>query len=81
MNRTASQWAGVLRGLAHKVAAAHAEWNDASRMMTELTTSPDHYVFRPRTVPETYGEFLYRTSGPLVHEPSARHRAQARTHR
>jgi hypothetical protein len=76
MNKTATRWAGRLRRLARKFAAAAAECNDAARLMTELTTAPDHYVFHPRTVPNTYAEFLYRTSGPLAHEPSARDRAQ-----
>ena len=81
MSKTASQWTRRLRRLARKVAAAVAEWNDATHLMTELTTSPDHYVFRSGTVPDTYAEFLYRTSGPLVHEPTARHRGQSRAHR
>jgi hypothetical protein len=81
MNKTASRWTGGLGRLARKVGAAIAECNDASRLMTELNTSPDHYVFRPRTVPDTYAEFLYRTSGPLAHEPSARARAESRARR
>lgn len=79
MSKTASQWAGRMRRLAGRVAAAVAECNDAARLMAVLTTAPDHYVFRSDTVPDTYAEFLYRTSGLLVHEPSARARAAART--
>jgi hypothetical protein len=81
MNKTASRWAAGLRRLARKVGAAIAECNDATRLMTELNTAPDHYVFHPRTLPDTYAEFLYRTSGPLAHEPSARARPEARAHR
>jgi hypothetical protein len=81
MNKTASRWADGLRRLARKVGAAIAECNDATRLMTELNTAPDHYVFHPRTLPVTYAEFLYRTSGPLAHEPSARARSEARAHR
>jgi hypothetical protein len=81
MSRTASQWTSRLRRLARKITAAVAECNDATRLMTELNTAPDHYVFRPRTLPDTYAEFLYRTSGPLVREPSASERAKARAHR
>lgn len=81
MNKTASRWTDGLRRLARKVGAAIAECNDATRLMTELNTAPDHYVFRPRTVPDTYAEFLYRTSGPLAHEPSARARAEASARR
>jgi hypothetical protein len=81
MSNTASRWADRLRRLARKLRAAIAEYNDATHLMTELTTAPDHYVLRPRTVPDTYAEFLYRTSGPLAHEPSASARAAARAHR
>ena len=81
MSKTASQWAGRLRRLIRKVAAAVAECNDATRLMTALATAPDRYVFRSGTVPDTYAEFLYRQSGPLVHEPSARARAEGRARR
>jgi hypothetical protein len=76
MSNTASRWAGIRR-LAHKVAAAVAEYYDAMRLTTELNMAPDRYVFHPRTTPDTYAEFLHRTSGPLAHEPSARARADA----
>ena len=79
MSKTASQRIGRLRRLARKIGAAFAECNDATRLMTELNTAPDRYVFRPRTMPDTYAEFLYRTSGPMVHEPSARERAETRS--
>jgi len=75
MSKTSSQWIGKLRRLARKIRAVIAECNDATRLMTEMTTDPEHYVFRPRTMPDTYAEFLSRTSGPLAHEPTARARA------
>jgi hypothetical protein len=81
MSKTASRWTAGLWRLARRFRAAIADYNDATHLMTELTTAPDHYVFRPRTVPDTYAEFLYRTSGPLAHEPSANARAAARAHR
>jgi len=81
MSKTASPWADRLRRLLRKAGEAIAECNDATRLMTGLNAAPDHYVFRPRTLPDTYGEFLYRTSGPLVHEPTARARAEASAHR
>jgi hypothetical protein len=81
MNITASRSIDRLRRLGRRVGAAIAEYNDATHLMTELTTAPDHYVLHPRTVPDTYAEFLYRTSGPLAHEPSAGARAAARAHR
>jgi hypothetical protein len=81
MSKTASQWARILRRLARKVAAAISECNDATRLMTERACAPDRYVFHPRKAPDTYSEFLFLTSGPLAHEPSARARAEARAHR
>jgi hypothetical protein len=54
-----------------------ADYNYASRRMTELAVAPDRYVFDPKHAPDTYADFLYRSSGPLAHEPSARARAAA----
>jgi hypothetical protein len=31
----------------------------------------DRYLDRPGQPPQTYGEFLARTAGPLLHGPSA----------
>ncbi len=45
--------------------------------MTELATAPDRYLADPDTPPQTYSEFLYRTSGLLHREPSARARSRA----
>lgn len=81
MSKTASQWSDGLRRLLRKARAVVAECNDATRLMTRLNAAPDRYLFQPRTLPDTYTEFLYRTSGPLLHEPSARARAKARAHR
>ena len=45
--------------------------------MAELRLAPDRYVLGPATAPDTYAEFLYRTSGPLRHEPPARKRVSS----
>jgi hypothetical protein len=60
-----------LRPLLRSIASSFAELTDAQRRMA----APDRYVFRRATLPDTYEEFLYRTSGPLRHEPPARKRA------
>jgi hypothetical protein len=65
-----------LRMLAGKIAAVVGEMNDAQRRMTVLRTAPDRYLTNPGEAPATYAEFLARTSGPLLREPSARHRAR-----
>jgi hypothetical protein len=65
----------LLRGLARRVAAVISECRYAHRTMNALRTAPDNYALRPDSAPDTYGEFLYRTSGVLLHEPSASARA------
>jgi hypothetical protein len=65
-----------LRNLAGKIAAAVEEMNYAQRRMTALRFSLDRYVIEPDEGPATYDEFLARSSGPLLHEPSAARRAQ-----
>jgi hypothetical protein len=40
--------------------------------MTELQLSPDRFLMDGGAQPpDTYAEFLFRTSGPLTHEPPA----------
>ena len=65
-----------LRNLAGKIAAAVDEMNYAQRRMTELRFSLDRYVIEGDKAPATYAEFLARSSGPLLHEPSAARRSQ-----
>jgi hypothetical protein len=48
--------------------------NEAQRLMLEVRTSMERYVENPGAAPDTYDEFLARTSGVLVHEPPARRR-------
>jgi hypothetical protein len=50
--------------------------HEAQQLMLALTTATDRYVERPGAAPDTYQEFLARTSGALRHEPSARRRAR-----
>jgi hypothetical protein len=60
-----------LRRLARRVGALVAECNYAQRRITVLQSSPDHYLVAPGQAPDSYEEFLLRTTGPLHHEPSA----------
>jgi hypothetical protein len=62
--------------LIRAVAAAVVEMHFAGRRLSELTMAPDSYLTDPDTAPDTYQEFLFRTSGGLVHEGSARQRAR-----
>ena len=63
-----------LRRLAGRIAAAIAEMNEAQRRIMMQRASLDRYPFRPDEPPDTYDEFLARTSGLLLHEPPASRR-------
>jgi len=68
--------ADQLRRVARRVAAVVAEMNEAQRRMTVLRTAQDRYLTNSNEPPATYAEFLARTSGVLLHEPSADRRNQ-----
>jgi hypothetical protein len=71
----------VLRSAADTIASVVSECNHATRVMTQLSQAPDRYLPESGQAPDDYAEFLFRTSGPLVHEPSARQRlAAGRSH-
>ena len=61
--------AAQLRRMVGKVAAVIGEMNEAQRRMIILRSAPDRYLLDSHEGPETYHEFLVRTSGPLLHEP------------
>jgi hypothetical protein len=63
----------VLR-VAGKLADAVREMNEAQRLMFVLQNAMDRQVENPGAAPDTYDEFLARTSGVLLHEPPARKR-------
>ena len=73
--------AGRAKGLIFKIAAIVRECNDAQRRMAEIRTAPDRFTLHPDVAPDTYAEFLFRTSAALHHEPSARDRARGATRR
>jgi hypothetical protein len=71
--------------------AARALWRAASGLATFLrevdywqrrtavmSLAPDRHVAHPNRAPETYREFLARTTGPLLREPSFRARLAGR---
>lgn len=65
----------AVRRVAGKMAGAVREMHEAQRLMLVLQTATDRYVANPGAAPDTYQEFLARTSGVLLHEPPARKRA------
>jgi hypothetical protein len=64
----------TVRGLARRTAAVIRECNDAQRRMAAINSAPDRFMSGPGAAPDTYAEFLFRTSGRLLAEPSARAR-------
>lgn len=75
-------WSQLLRSAALTIASVVSECHNASRVMTQLSAAPDRYLPNSGQAPDDYAEFLFRTSGPLAHEPSARQRlAAGRSHR
>ena len=60
-----------------RVAAIVAECNYAQRRSTILRLTPDAYLDGDGRdkAPADYPEFLFRTSGALLHEPAASRRA------
>jgi hypothetical protein len=68
----------TVRRVAGKVADTVREMNEAQRLMLVLQTATDRHVAHPDAAPDTYDEFLARTSGVLLHEPPARKRRARR---
>jgi hypothetical protein len=63
---------------AHGVATFIAECNYAQRRLLQLRLNPDRYILGGGNAPDTYAEFLFRTSGWLPHEPPAARRCPTR---
>jgi len=63
-----------LRRAAGRLADVVHEMHDAQERMLVLHNAMDRYVENPNAAPDTYAEFLARTSGMLLHEPSVRKR-------
>lgn len=73
----AARHALPIRQFASAVSGVLADWAYAQRRIIELRLAPDQNVFHPGRPPQTYAEFLYRTSGRLHHEPPARDRIRS----
>jgi hypothetical protein len=61
-----------------RVAGIVAECNYAQRRMLALRTTPDVYLADGDKAPDNYADFLFRTSGALLHEPAASGRVRGR---
>ena len=60
--------------VARRISQIISECNAATRLLTIRRLAYDSNLPEPHAAPDTYAEFLLRTSGPLLHEPSARQR-------
>ena len=65
------QLAGAARKVARTMAGVVEECNYAQRRMLQLRLNPERYVINNDQAPATFAEFLFRTSGLLIHEPAA----------
>jgi hypothetical protein len=73
----AVRWLALaVRRLARRIADVLAECRYSQRRVEVLRASPDRYLLDPGRAPQTYREFLFRTSGPLVREPAAASRSR-----
>ena len=68
---------GLVR-FGRRIASIVAECNYAQRRVFAIMTSPDNYVTERDKAPDTYAEFLFRTSGGLMDEPARAQRASRR---
>jgi hypothetical protein len=68
----------ALRRLTSGVAESVRELSYWQRRATVLSMAPDRALLNPNRPPETYDEFLARTWGPLIREPSSRARLGGR---
>lgn len=64
--------------LIQRAGAAVREMNEAQKRLLALRMAADRYLVNPDSPPDTYAEFLFRTSGALLHEPTASERTDPR---
>ena len=70
MTALARPTTGLAR-LARRVADVLGECDYAQRRIFSLMTTADAYLTDGDQAPDSYAEFLFRTSGCLLHEPAA----------
>lgn len=66
--------AAALWRAARRFGSVIAEMHRQQQRLHKINQSIDHYLPNADAPPETYGEFLARTRGALLHEPTARAR-------
>ena len=64
----------ILKGIVRKIASVIRECQYAQHRLDALRTGPDLYSEQPNVAPDDFAEFMFRTSGVAMREPSARER-------
>ena len=77
MNTMTKLTTGLAR-FGRRIADIVAECDYAQRRWFAIMTSPDSYLTERDHAPDTYAEFLFRTSGGLMDEPACAQRAHGR---
>jgi hypothetical protein len=70
--------ARALRRMAGSLIRFLRELDYWQRRTAVLSQAPDRYLMNSHKAPDTYREFLARTSGPLIREPSSKARLAGR---
>ncbi len=70
----------ILTRIVRRIAAVLADIDYAQRRLDAIRTNSDRYLIDAgaHRGPENYAEFLFRTSGVLLHEPPAARRDRGR---
>lgn len=77
MNR-ARRVARVIWSAVRELHARISEVHRWQRRIAVLSMAPDRFIPNANRAPDTFGEFLTRTSGPMLREPSSRARLAGR---
>jgi len=78
MTRRITSLTTSLARFGRRVADVLAECNYAQRRATMLMMNPDAYLIDRDKAPDDYAEFLFRTSGAMLREPTAAASSSAR---
>ena len=78
MNPNMAQIRSLLVRFGQRIANIVAECNYAQRRSFAIMTNPDSYLTYRDKAPDTYAEFLFRTSGGLLHESASGQRPHGR---
>ena len=70
--------ARALRRISRRLMQFLQELNYWQRRKAVLSLAPDRYLMNPDKAPDNYREFLARTYGPLIREPSFKARLAGR---